>query len=533
MTNSDSRANSDIGAEVQDVTEGAGSEVVAVSETVGDARERQPLPALFAGFTGVDAPAEADMYRCVHCGLCLSSCPTYIVTGLEMESPRGRIALMKAVNEGRVGISDRIVSHWEACLNCRACEAVCPSGVPYGRMMERTRAQVRARGRQSEGMKRMTRWFLRAVLPRPGLLRFGANMLRLYQHLGIQRLARGTGLTRLLPSGLRQVESQLPRMSGRFFGPSRRTHRPAEVQQTMKVALLSGCVMPLMQAETMNATVRILTRNGCEVAVPPRQGCCGALSVHAGDLQTARAMAKRNIDVFLATGAERIVTCSAGCGSTMKEYHDLLKDDAEYAEKASRAVEMTRDITELLLELPFRRPLVHVDRMVTYQDPCHLAHAQRISAAPRTILQSIPGVQLQEMENPSMCCGGAGMYSAVQPTLSRRILSRKVEAIIESGASEAITANPGCMLQLEQGLRAAGQETPVRHLVDILDEAYRLEEPVPQNTSGGASRRRRGPMPLQMDLEEAQASQFHGGRRRGPLGQLPGRNRRQGRGRPL
>ena len=495
-----------------------------------DTPQPPPLAALFAGFTDTDAPAEADMYRCVHCGLCLSACPTYGVTGLEMESPRGRIALMKAVNEGRVGISDRIVSHWEACLNCRACEAVCPSGVPYGRMMERTRAQVRFRGRQSEGMKRMTRWFLRAALPRPGLMRFGASLLRLYQRLGVQRVARRARLLRVLPRGLQQMESQMPRMSGRFFGPSRRSYQPAEGEAQMKVALLSGCVMPLMQAETMKATVSVLTRNGCEVSVPPRQGCCGALNTHAGDLETARAMAKKNIDALLSTGPDRIVTSSAGCGSTMKEYHDLLKDDPEYAEKARQASEITRDITELLLELPYRRPQAFLERMVTYQDPCHLAHAQRISAAPRTILESIPGVQLHEMENPLMCCGGAGIYSAVQPMLSRRILSRKVEMIIESGAAETITANPGCMMQLEQGLRGAGQDTPVRHVVDILDEAYRQEEPEPAQTRRERATRSRT-LPLQMNIEEARASQFQGQRRRGLLGLLPGLRGRRRRGR--
>jgi glycolate oxidase iron-sulfur subunit len=256
------------------------------------------------------------------------------------------------------------------------------------------------------------------------------------------------------------------------------------------------------------------------VSVPPRQGCCGALNLHAGDLETGRAMARRNIDTFLATGADRIVTCSAGCGSSMKEYQELLKDDSEYADKARQACEITRDITELLLELPFRRPMAHLDRQVTYQDPCHLAHAQRISAAPRTILQSITGVRLQEMENPAMCCGGAGIYSAVQPMLSRRILSRKVEAIMETEAEEALTANPGCMLQLEQGLRAAGQDTPVRHVVDILDEAYRLEEPSPAGRGRGAARRSGGrePTPLQMDLEEARANQTREPRRRGLFG---------------
>ena len=448
----------------------------AATESASRSAAASPsLPALFAGFNAADAPAEADMYRCVHCGLCLSSCPTYGVTGLEMESPRGRIALMKAVNEGRVEISQRIVSHWEACLNCRACEAVCPSGVPYGRMMERTRAQVRAHGRQSAGMKRMTRWFLRGALTRPGLMRLGAGLLRFYQRSGAQWAARRAGMLRLLPGGLRQLEAQLPRMSSRFFGPSRRSHLPANGEPGLKVALLSGCVMPLMQGATMEAAVRTLTRNGCEVAVPPGQGCCGALNLHAGDLETGRAMARRNVDALLASGADRIVTCSAGCGSTMKEYGELLKDDPTYAERALEASEKTQDVTELLLELPFRTPGARLERKVTYQDPCHLAHAQRISAAPRAILERIPGVVLREMDNPSMCCGGAGVYSAVQPRLSRLILGRKLEAIAATGASEVITANPGCMLQLEQGLRAAGDPTPVRHVVDILDEAYRLE----------------------------------------------------------
>ena len=450
-------------------------ETDAPETAAADATPSPSLAAVFAGFTGADAPAEADMYRCVHCGLCLSSCPTYTVTGLEMESPRGRIALMKAVNEGRVEISERIVSHWEACLNCRACEAVCPSGVPYGRMMERTRAQVRSRRRQSPGMKRMTRWFLRAALPRPGLMRMGARLLRICQQLGVQAVVRRTGRLRIMPSSLRQLESQLPRMSARFFGPSRQSYLPSDGEPTMKVSLLSGCVMPLMQGPTMEATVRTLTRNGCEVAVPPGQGCCGALNLHAGDMETGRAMARRNIDSFLASGADRIVSCSAGCGSTMKEYEELLKDDTEYAAKARQASEMTQDITEFLAELPFRPPDANLRRTVTYQDPCHLAHAQRISAAPRTILRGIPGVTLVEMENSAMCCGGAGVYSAVQPRLAQRILSRKLDGIAVTGADEVITANPGCMLQLEQGLRAAGQRRPVRHVVDILDEAYRLE----------------------------------------------------------
>ena len=505
------------------------TEPVAPEPESPDTAALNTLSTMFAGFEGPDSPAESDMYRCVHCGLCLSSCPTYTVTGLEMESPRGRIALMKAVNEGRAEISERIVSHWEACLNCRACEAVCPSGVPYGRMMERTRAQIRAHERQSSGMKRMNRWFLRGALPRPGLMRFGAFLLRLYQRLGPQAVVRRAGITRILPTALRQLEPQLPQMSARFFGTSRQSHMPRDGEPQTKVALLSGCVMPLMQGPTMEAAVRTLTRNGCEVAVPPGQGCCGALNLHAGDLESGRAMARRNIDVLLASGADRIVTCSAGCGSTMKEYEDLLKDDPDYAEKARLASEMTKDITEFLAGLPFRRPAAILQRTVTYQDPCHLAHAQRISASPRAILRGIPGVTLLEMENSSMCCGGAGVYSAVQPLLSRRILSRKLDNIATTGASEVITANPGCMLQLEQGLRAAGESTPVRHVVDILDEAYRLEDGEPESVPRipVVPGRSRGQRPMQIDLEEAQAIAARQQRRRGPFGFGRDRNRKR------
>ncbi|PKB78752.1 MAG: hypothetical protein BZY88_16840 [SAR202 cluster bacterium Io17-Chloro-G9] len=435
-------------------------------------------PPVLAGFDGPDAPAEADMYRCVHCGLCLSSCPTYVETLLEMESPRGRIALMKAVNEGRVEITPRIVSHWEACLQCRACEAVCPSGVPYGRMMEHTRSQVRAHNRQSVGLRRISRFFLRAALPHPGRLRLGAHLIRAYQRSGAQSLLRLSRLLQLIPGNLAQLESQLPPMTGRFFGPTASVHQ-ANGPKKMTVALLSGCVMPLMQGPTMEATVRVLTRNGCDVAVPKGQGCCGALNMHAGDLEAARDMARRNIDALMAAGVDRIVTSSAGCGSAMKEYNDLLKDDPEYREKALRFSGLTVDITEFLVDLPFRAPTKSLARKITYQDPCHLAHAQRITRAPRTILNSIPGAELVEMENASLCCGGAGIYSTVQPELSGRLLQRKIASILETGADEVITANPGCMLQIEQGLKAQGTQVPreeVRHVVDILDEAYRLED---------------------------------------------------------
>jgi Fe-S oxidoreductase len=382
---------------------------------------------------------------------------------------------MKAVHEGRLGISERVVSHWEMCLQCRACEAVCPSGVPYGRIMEYSRGQVLAQNKQGPELKRISRWFLRAALPHPRRLRWGGYLLRAYQRWGIQALARNTGALRLLPASLRAMERQLPVMGTRFFKPTVQIQR-AVGDRRMTVGLLSGCVMPLMQGGTMEAAVRVLTRNGCDVAVTPSQGCCGALNLHAGDLELGRRLARRNIDAFLAAGVDRVITASAGCGSSMKEYDELLKDDPEYAEKARRFSELTEDITEFLAALPLEPPRASVERRVTYQDPCHLAHAQRITQAPRAILTSIPGVELVEMEQSAMCCGSAGFYSLVQPSLAGQILETKLGNVTAASAEMVVTANPGCMMQIETGLRARGNGTPVVHVVDLLDEAYRAEK---------------------------------------------------------
>ena len=426
------------------------------------------------GFQGVDAPAEADLYRCVHCGLCLSACPTYSELHIEMESPRGRIALMKAVHEGRLGISPRLVSHWELCLQCRACEAVCPSGVPYGRLMEYTRSQVRDQHKQGDNLKRISRLFLNTALPHPRRLRFGAHLIRLYQRSGLQWLARRSRLLKLLPGPLAELEGQLPVMDSQFFGPRQEVY-PARGTRRATVALLSGCVMPLMQGGTMRAAVRVLTRNGCDVLVPEGQGCCGALHLHAGDLEMTRQLARRNIDVLLAAGVDRIVTASAGCGSNMKEYHELLQHDPQYAEPARRFSELTVDITEFLADLPLDPPQARLERRVTFQDPCHLAHAQRITQQPRDLLRAIPGVELVEMEQSAMCCGGAGIYATVQPQLAGKILTSKMKHIAAAGAEQVVTANPGCMMQIEQGLRQSGVPGRVLHVVDLLDEAYQRE----------------------------------------------------------
>ena len=426
------------------------------------------------GFAGSDAPAEADLYRCVHCGLCLSACPTYVETRLETESPRGRIALMKAVHEGRVGISDRLVSHWELCLQCRACEAVCPSGVPYGRLMEHTRAQVRDSNLESPELNRLSRLFLRAALPHNGRLRLAGHLMRMYQRSGLQRLVQESHILKALPGNLDEMESQMPVMGSRFFSLSGQVH-PAQGERRMTVGLLSGCVMPMMQGDAMRATVRVLQRNGCDVVTPTGQGCCGALNLHAGDLELGRQLARRNIDAFRTAGVDSIVTASAGCGSSMKEYGDLLRDDADYADIAHEFAESTRDITEFLAGLPVDPPRAELPWRVTMQDPCHLAHAQRITDAPRQVLRSIRGLQLAEMAESSLCCGSAGFYSLLQRDMSQRLQRRKIGNALATDAEVIASANPGCMAQLEQGLRNAGSNVQVMHVVEILDAAYRIE----------------------------------------------------------
>ena len=433
------------------------------------------LPKSGPGFSGIDLPSNEDLYRCVHCGLCLSACPTYVELNLETESPRGRIAYMKAVKEGRLGISNRVASHWDMCLQCRACEAVCPSGVPFGRLMEYTRAQLVQHNKQPWRMRLIKALFLRGALPHPTRLKLGATVLRAYQRLGLRKLLQLSGLLKLLPGNLADLEAGLPSFSKPFFGPTPRVF-PAISEARMTVGLLSGCVMPLVQGPTMEAAVRVLTRNGCNVAVPMGQRCCGALNVHSGDLEMGRKMARHNIDVFLRAGVETIVVASAGCGSTMKEYGELLKDDPNYKEKADQFSSMTVDVTEFLASLPFDPPKGVLKKHVTYQDACHLAHAQRITEQPRAILNAIPGLELVEMENASRCCGAAGIYSITQSELSRRLLESKMKNVAETGADTIATANPGCTIQLETGLRLAGIPGEVRHVVDILDEAYRREE---------------------------------------------------------
>ena len=421
---------------------------------------------------GPDGPREEDLSRCVHCGLCLTSCPTFVETGLEPESPRGRIWLMRAVQEGRIPLSDTVVEHLDLCLGCRNCEAVCPSGVPYGRIIEGARARIHEQRGQFGRNYRLRALVLRELFPYPWRIALIAHVLRLYQASGLQAALRRSGVLRLLPKALREMEELTPQVSRRFFRVRWGVAR-ARGPATARVAFFAGCIMPYTHAETQRATMRVLRRNGCDVVTPTTQGCCGALLVHNGDRETARRLARQNIDTFLRSGAEAVIVNAAGCGSTLKEYGELLADDPDYAEKAEEFARRVQDVTEFLAARPFAEGLGRVEARVTYQDSCHLAHAQRVKEPPRRLLRAIPGVRFVEMAGADRCCGSAGIYNIVEREMSAQLLASKMADVADVAPQTIVTANPGCMIQLETGVRRHGVEAEVLHVVDLLDRSYR------------------------------------------------------------
>jgi len=427
------------------------------------------------GFSTPDGPREEDMYKCVHCGFCLQACPTYLETGLETESPRGRIALMKAVNEGRIGITPDVYRHWDLCIQCRACEVACPSGVPYGNLIEATMSEVDQRRKKGLLARIMGSFVLNSIIPKQGRLELVASLLRLYERSGLQAAIRKTKVLSTLAPSLAELELSSPSVSKRRF-KARGQVVPAQGEMRARVAILSGCVMPLMHGPEMDAAMRVLTRNGCEVEVTKGQGCCGAIHSHVGDLERARELARKNIDAFEARGVDAVIVASAGCGARMKEYGHLLENDPGYAERASRFSETVKDIHEYLVDLPFTPPTARLDKRVTYQDSCHLANAQRITDAPRTILTSIQGVELVEMERSDVCCGAGGTYTITEREFSLRVLDSKMRNVGRTGADVLATANPGCVLQLQYGAQRYGPPVEVAYVTDLLDEAYRRED---------------------------------------------------------
>ncbi|HXG35747.1 MAG TPA: heterodisulfide reductase-related iron-sulfur binding cluster [Dehalococcoidia bacterium] len=409
---------------------------------------------------------EADLSRCVRCGLCLQSCPTYVELGLETESPRGRLYLIRALASERVQPTPNVLEHLDLCLQCRNCEAVCPSGVPYGSIMEAARAEIMD-GPKAPFSWKLRRFLLRLTIAHPGQLMLMGTLIRFYHWSGLRALAE-----QVLPPRWKRLSQLTPVPKGRPFRRMGSLARPSGTVKA-RVALLTGCIMPEFYGDVHRATVRVLARNGCEVQAPLGQTCCGALFAHSGDRESAIRLAKRNIDAFLNSGADVIVTNAAGCGAAMKEYSHLLQRDPEYSEKANRFSALVKDILEFLNELPFQPPTRPLKETVTYQDSCHLAHAQRVREAPRAILRSIPGLRLMEMEHPDRCCGSAGIYNLTNREMSSQLLDSKMKEADSTGARVIATANPGCILQLEAGAKQRNLDCSVVHVIELLDRAYK------------------------------------------------------------
>lgn len=438
------------------------------SEAPSMTRPAEPLTLSGLSVAGVD--------RCVHCGLCLPYCPTFSELGTEMDSPRGRIFLIKSLAEGRIALSDSVARHLELCLDCRACETVCPAGVPYGRLIEAAKAEIE-RARPGGVLRRVFRWFnFEVLLGRPALLRLAASALGLYQASGMQAFVRRSGLARVLPGPLSAWEALLPPLSSRADRRPLPALIPAEGVRRARVAMLTGCVQAVVFGAQNRATARVLAKNGYEVAVPAAQGCCGALHAHGGDHDRAVDMARHLIDAFATAGpVEAVVVNTAGCGAHMKAYGVLLAHDPAYAARAQAFAGRVRDLSELLAREPLRGPLMPVPLTVTYHDPCHVVHGQKIRNEPRALLAQIPGLKVVELRESDWCCGSAGIYNLTQPEMATRLLHRKVNNLIATGADAVVTANPGCILQIQAGLRAHGSTIAALHLVELLNRSYGRE----------------------------------------------------------
>lgn len=427
------------------------------------------------GFVGTIQPADDDLARCVHCGLCLNFCPTYRATGLETESPRGRIYLMRQVKDGRIDINDAFHQHMDLCLVCRACETACPSGVPFGRMMEATRVQLWNKPVGPLRERFMRRLMFEQIFPHRRRFRMAFRLLQLYERSGARALLQRSGLLSLLPEELRRQEALLPPLDEPFFDVQRQS--PPHRAGTPRVGFVAGCVMSTAFGDVQRASVRVLERLGCQVIVPPGQGCCGALNVHAGEHRLAKRLAKRLIESMLHADVDAIIINSAGCGSVMKEYYLLFSNEPSFLPTVEAFEAKVRDFSEYIAGLETANRLGentatngHKIRAV-YQDACHLRHAQGVIRQPRDLLSRLSGLELVELTYPDQCCGSAGVYNLEHPAMSEEVLRKKIEDIRSTGASLVISGNPGCILQLRKGAKEAGLDVRVEHIATVLDQA--------------------------------------------------------------
>jgi glycolate oxidase iron-sulfur subunit len=419
--------------------------------------------------------------QCMHCGFCLPTCPTYDATHQERNSPRGRIALMRAIADERLELTRAFADEMYFCLGCLACMTACPAGVEYSQLFETSRAMIEESAVLDNPTRHWTRrLLLRGLFTRPRLLRLIGRLLYLYQTTGLQKLFRRLGFIKLLPSRIQQLEPQTPTVQAKFshqlIAP---IERPRDGQIRYRVGLLTGCVQDLVFSNINRDTADVLLANGCEVHTPPIQFCCGSLHGHNGEADTSRALARRNLDRFDVEGLDAIITNAAGCGSHLKTYGRLLADDKVYADRAATWSRKCKDVSEFLVEIGFRAPTagpanLPVDKL-TYHEACHLCHGQKITTQPRRILKSIPGMKLAELGESTWCCGSAGIYNIIQPEMSQQLLARKLGHIAKTGATILATGNPGCHLQIENGAKATGANLQVLHPVTLLAMAYRAE----------------------------------------------------------
>ncbi|MCU1323921.1 MAG: protein of unknown function cysteine-rich region [Acidobacteriaceae bacterium] len=429
-------------------------------------------PTLPSSFDAHHAPDKGLLSDCVHCGFCLPACPTYVLWGEEMDSPRGRIYMMQKASEGKAALDTNFQLHMDNCLGCMACMTACPSGVQYSKLIEDTRAQVeRNIPRSTEDS--LFRRLLFATFPYPARLRMMAAPLFLYQRSGLQALVRASGILKLIPKKFAAMETLLPKVPA-HFNWRMPVRTAAQGAPRRRVGMLSGCVQQVFFSHVNAATARVLAAEGCEVITPQNQPCCGALMVHSGLEEQAAAMARTLIELFERADVDTIVINAAGCGSTMKEYGHLLRDDPQWAARARAFSDRCKDITEILCDLPPQAPRNPLPMRIAYHDACHLRHAQGIFQQPRQLLSGIPCLEVAEIAESSLCCGSAGVYNLLHPEPAQQLGDRKVTNLLATQSAAVVSANPGCLLQLESGLRRRGETVlPAFHMVELLDASIR------------------------------------------------------------
>ncbi len=443
------------------------------SETIAPTGVTNPAPHTPApGFDAHHAPDPELIADCVHCGFCLPSCPTYALWGEEMDSPRGRIQLMKMVSNGEIGLTEQVTSHFDQCLGCMACVTACPSGVRYDKLIEATRAQVERHAPRSAS-ERLLRDAIFALFPHPERMRLLLPLLWAYQRLGGERLMRTQSMRRMIAPQLRAMEAVAPPVSLAKREPIPEVIPARGRTPRMRVGMLLGCVQRVFFDEVNAATIRTLTAEGCEVVVPPHQGCCGALSIHAGREEEGLRYARRLIDSFDREVVDVIVVNVAGCGSNLKDYGYLLRDDPQYAERAAALSAKTRDISEFLAELEPIAPRAAIAARVAYHDACHLAHAQGIRRQPRAVLETIPGLEVVTVPESELCCGSAGIYNLVEPEPAAALGDRKARNVLSVQPDALVAANPGCLLQITSALRRLDANIPTMHPIELVDASIR------------------------------------------------------------